>query len=259
MLLSKQTVQEAEMSVRVRVLFLSIVALVAFSVQAQAIINGCFDKNGTLRIVLAGEACKNNETAISWNATGPQGIQGVTGRDGRDGRDGLPGKDGANGKDGKDGSTIPPLVTVGNATFDPITDGAGSPGFSFEIKDFSFGVENPTTIGSATGGAGSGKIKFNEFTIKKTTDAASPLLFKNCAAGAHYPKVTIVVRKAGSDVTTTITLGTVFVSAVKYVPSLNPPDALEEITVLAGKVQIATTGAPECWDQVHNSNCNGDF
>jgi hypothetical protein len=30
---------------------------------------------------------------------------------------------------------------------------------AFEIKDFSFGVENPTTIGSATGGAGAGKIK----------------------------------------------------------------------------------------------------
>lgn len=27
----------------------------------------------------------------------------------------------------------------------------------FEVKDFSFGVENPTTIGSATGGAGAGK------------------------------------------------------------------------------------------------------
>jgi hypothetical protein len=38
---------------------------------------------------------------------------------------------------------------------------------AFEIKDFSFGVENPTTIGSATGGAGTGKISFNEFNIKK--------------------------------------------------------------------------------------------
>ena len=45
---------------------------------------------------------------------------------------------------------------------------------AFEIKDFSFGVENPTTIGSATGGAGAGKIKLNELTIKKTTDTASP-------------------------------------------------------------------------------------
>src|SRR5262245_6539865 len=31
------------------------------------------------------------------------------------------------------------------------------------FRDFSFGLENPTTIGSATGGAGAGKIKFNEF------------------------------------------------------------------------------------------------
>lgn len=28
--------------------------------------------------------------------------------------------------------------------------------------------------GSATGGAGAGKVKFNEFTITKTTDQASP-------------------------------------------------------------------------------------
>jgi len=36
---------------------------------------------------------------------------------------------------------------------------AGSVKGGFEIKDFSFGVENPTTIGSATGGAGAGKAK----------------------------------------------------------------------------------------------------
>src|SRR5919201_322401 len=65
-------------------------------------------------------------------------------------------------------------------------DGPLGDNAAFEIKDFSFGVENPTTIGSATGGAGAGKIKFNEFTIKKTTDKASAAFFKNCCAGAHY-------------------------------------------------------------------------
>ena len=48
-----------------------------------------------------------------------------------------------------------------------VTGGTGEKP-AFEIKDFSFGVENPTTIGSATGGAGAGKIKFNEFEIKKS-------------------------------------------------------------------------------------------
>src|SRR5438105_10233323 len=69
----------------------------------------------------------------------------------------------------------------------------------FEIKDFSFGVENPTTIGSATGGAGAGKVKFNEFTIHKNVDSASPAFFRNCCAGAHYDKVTVAMRKAGGD------------------------------------------------------------
>src|ERR1041385_2190139 len=70
---------------------------------------------------------------------------------------------------------------------------------AFEIKDWSFGVENPTTIGSATGGAGSGKAKFNEFTIKKTTDQASPLFFRSCAAGTHFPKIELFCRKAGGE------------------------------------------------------------
>ena len=54
----------------------------------------------------------------------------------------------------------------------------------FEIKDFSFGVENPTTVGSSTKGAGAGKVKFNEFSIGKTTDTASPILFKQSLRGS---------------------------------------------------------------------------
>ena len=36
--------------------------------------------------------------------------------------------------------------------------------------DSGFGVENPTTIGSATGGAGAGKVNFNEITINPGGD-----------------------------------------------------------------------------------------
>lgn len=71
---------------------------------------------------------------------------------------------------------------------------------AFEIKEFSFDVENPATIGSATSGAGGGKAKFNEFTIKKPTDSASSLFFRNACAGMHYKNAIISVRKAGGDV-----------------------------------------------------------
>ena len=51
---------------------------------------------------------------------------------------------------------------------------------------------------SASGGA-AGKVKFNEFTVKKTTDKASPNLLKNCVSGTHYKEAIIHVRKAGGD------------------------------------------------------------
>src|SRR5215475_5837191 len=65
----------------------------------------------------------------------------------------------------------------------------GDPNPAFEISSWSFGIENATSIGSATSGAGSGKAKFNEFQIKKVCDFATPAFFRNCVAGAHYKKV----------------------------------------------------------------------
>ena len=62
---------------------------------------------------------------------------------------------------------------------------------------------NPSSIGSATGGAGAGKIKFNEFTIKKTTDKTSPI-FSN--SGRQFIWFDDVAKFFG--VTTTINCGT---------------------------------------------------
>jgi type VI secretion system secreted protein Hcp len=138
---------------------------------------------------------------------------------------------------------------------------------AFEIKDFSFGVENPTTIGSATGGAGAGKIKFNEFTITKTSDSASPLFFLNAATGAHYDKVTIQMRKAGGDPKSTgkpflvFQFGTVFTTKINWSgPGDEGPE--ESITFVYGTLQVqyqpqkpdstATTG---CWDSIRNTIC----
>lgn len=93
---------------------------------------------------------------------------------------------------------------------------------AFEISTWSFGIENPTSIGSATGGAGSGKAKLNEFTIKKVIDQASPAFFRNCVAGAHYKKVVLEMRKAGGDPQSagkpylTYTFYTVFTTGISY-------------------------------------------
>ena len=77
---------------------------------------------------------------------------------------------------------------------------------AFEIYSFSWGASNPTTIGSATAGAGGGKVSISSFNIMKKTDSASPSLFLNCAKGQHFTEAHVRLRKAG---------GTALVATVK--------------------------------------------
>ena len=68
---------------------------------ANGVYHGCVNStNGTLRVIVPNDTCKNSEVAIAWNQTGPQGPQGPPGNDGNDGKDGKDGKDGTNGVSG---------------------------------------------------------------------------------------------------------------------------------------------------------------
>ena len=59
---------------------------------ANGVYHGCVgDSSGQLRVLASGESCKNNETAIDWSQTGPQGAQGIQGPEGRQGRHRSPG------------------------------------------------------------------------------------------------------------------------------------------------------------------------
>src|SRR6516162_10118011 len=93
---------------------------------------------------------------------------------------------------------------------------------AFEIKDFSFNIENTPNIGSSSGGIGAGKAKFNEFTIKKPTDKSSPTFLQALGAGIHYDYVYIAIRKAGSDPKSSggayliFTFATVFITKIDW-------------------------------------------
>lgn len=91
----------------------------------------------------------------------------------------------------------------GNSTF------PGHEGW-IEVESASYGnlaltEENHVAIQSATGGAGAGKAKFNEFSITKAVDVASPKLFQ--AAQRSEPVVKVVVECAsGKHITYTLTI-----------------------------------------------------
>jgi type VI secretion system secreted protein Hcp len=135
------------------------------------------------------------------------------------------------------------------------------PGQAINVQSFSWGAENPTTIGSATGGAGAGKITFNEFTIKKTVDTASPKLFENMALGAHYKKAILSVRQAGAkEPYYEIRFETVFTTKIDNAGD-NPSVPEESISFVYGKLTTVARGQKEGvyeapvqsgWDQVLN-------
>ncbi len=65
-----------------------------------------------------------------------------------------------------------------------------------ELRSFSFGASNPSSIGTG-GGGGIGTVNIHQFNFNKKTDAASAELFKHCCAGKHFPTGKVTLYKAG--------------------------------------------------------------
>jgi type VI secretion system secreted protein Hcp len=68
---------------------------------------------------------------------------------------------------------------------------------SIDIESFSWGMTQSTT--TSTGGAGAGKVSFQDIHFTKVVDKSSPLLMMKCANGQHIPRVQLFLRKAGAE------------------------------------------------------------
>jgi type VI secretion system secreted protein Hcp len=111
---------------------------------------------------------------------------------------------------------------------------------AFEISDFSFGVTQAQTIGSASGGSGGGKASFNEFTVKKFADLGSVPIFTACTVGAHFPYVFLAVRKAGGVhlIYLQYIFAQVFVTSISWSGSGGDEPFTEEIKFKYGALGI---------------------
>ena len=72
----------------------AIMAAAIGSVQAtipdsNGVVHACYKNNGAIRVVNSAANCKANETALTWNQTGPQGVPGPAGATGPSGLSGY--------------------------------------------------------------------------------------------------------------------------------------------------------------------------
>lgn len=66
-----------------------------------------------------------------------------------------------------------------------------------EVGSFSVSASNPTQVGTASAGAGAGKVSISSFNVTKVVEASSPKLFAACCAGSHWDKGSLVMMEAG--------------------------------------------------------------
>ncbi|MCP1673931.1 type VI secretion system secreted protein Hcp [Natronocella acetinitrilica] len=67
-----------------------------------------------------------------------------------------------------------------------------------DVLAWSWGASNSGTMHEARGG-GAGKANFQDISITKWIDKATPTIWRAVAKGIHYPSGKLTVRKAGGD------------------------------------------------------------
>jgi type VI secretion system secreted protein Hcp len=109
------------------------------------------------------------------------------------------------------------------------------------VKEYSFGVANTGSVGSASGGAGAGKATFSDLTFTTPVSAASPKLMLACASGTHYDTAVLTVRRTVGKNTQDffrLTLRTVLVSSYQDHGSSADDNPMDSVTVAFAALKI---------------------
>jgi len=110
---------------------------------------------------------------------------------------------------------------------------------AMDILAWSWGVSNTGSFHQGSGG-GAGKASFQDISITKFIDLASPNLMLSCANGKHLAKGTITVRKAGENPLEylKITMEKILVSAYTTGGSGGEDRLTENVSLNFAKVKV---------------------
>ncbi len=110
-----------------------------------------------------------------------------------------------------------------------------------EILSYNWGVSQPVSMASGTGGRTGGRADFQDFSVTKVIDKASPNLALHCANGKHIPKVVVELCLATEEKHTFMkyTMEDVVVSSVSPGGAAGGGESrpLESVTFNYGKIE----------------------
>ena len=148
------------------------------------------------------------------------------------------------------GSLIVGLLALAPAAASAFTATLSIPGLCaapINVLLFSVEASNTTTVGSAGGGAGSGKATLKPLVITKLPDDCTPQLFRAVFLGNHVPTATLQVTGGGkAPVSFTIQLNTVVVTNLKHDFAKGGGAAddvlLESVSLIGGSLTFTSGG-----------------
>ncbi len=110
---------------------------------------------------------------------------------------------------------------------------------AMDILAWSWGLSNAGTFHHGSGG-GAGKANFQDISVTKHIDLASPNIMLFCANGKHIDKGTITVRKAGENPLEyiKITMEKLFVTSYSTGGSGGEERLTENVTLNFAKVKV---------------------
>lgn len=121
---------------------------------------------------------------------------------------------------------------------------------AFAATAWSWGASNPTTIGSASGGAGAGKVSVSSLNVSKNFDQCSPALFFAVASGKHYASATLTQQDSDGNVVLTLAMSQVFVESWQLSGSVNEALPSEAVSFAFEKICVSepSTSAKVCYN-----------
>jgi type VI secretion system secreted protein Hcp len=113
---------------------------------------------------------------------------------------------------------------------------------AIDVVSWNWGLSQAGSAGSGTG-SGTGQVNFQDVTLTKYVDKATPALMAACCAGTSYGPVVLSMRKAGNTplVYLVLTLGNVTISAHGHATSSTDDRQTEQVGLHFGTVKMEYT------------------